>query len=113
MTAPPTLLTNAAARGKMIRNSVIFSGLGLDFNRPAMLLHDDIVTDGEAKAGPFSGWLGGEERIENLFLYLGRNPGAVVSDPEFPHDLQGFAWTRPASARRSPLSASALRLVVA
>ena len=61
----------------------IFARLGLDFNRPAMLLHDDIVADGEAKAGAFSGWLGGEERIEDLFLHLRRNPGAVVPNRDF------------------------------
>ena len=40
----------------------IFAGLGLDLNGPAMLLHDDIVADGGAKAGAFFGKLGRKER---------------------------------------------------
>jgi hypothetical protein len=32
-----------------------------------MLLDDDIVTDGEAEAGAFSGWLGCEEGVETSF----------------------------------------------
>ena len=48
-----------------------------------MLLDDDVVTDGKAKPGSFSGGLGREERIEHLFLHLGRNAGAVVADPDF------------------------------
>ena len=60
-----------------------FARLGLDFNRSAMLLHDDIMADGEAKAGAFSRWLGGEERIEDLFLYVGRNACAVIPNPDF------------------------------
>ena len=48
-----------------------------------MLLDDDVVTDGQAKPGPFAGGLGREERIEHLLLHLGRNAGAVVADPDF------------------------------
>ena len=48
-----------------------------------MLLDDDVVADGEAKASAFSSWFGCEERIEHLFLHLGRNAGAVVADPDF------------------------------
>jgi hypothetical protein len=40
------------------------AGLRIDFYRPAMLLNDDVVTDGEAEAGSFSRRLGGEERVE-------------------------------------------------
>jgi hypothetical protein len=57
--------------------------LGIDFNRPAVLLDDDIVTNREAKASAFSGWLGRKERIENLLFYVGRNASAVVADPDF------------------------------
>ena len=60
-----------------------FAGLRIDLDRPAMLLDDDVVADGEAKSGTFSGRLGREERIEDLFLHLGRNPGAVVADRYF------------------------------
>ena len=48
-----------------------------------MLLHDDIVTDGEAKASPLSGRLGGEERIEDFILYFRWNTDAVVPNPDF------------------------------
>ena len=48
-----------------------------------MLLDDDIVADGEAKAGAFSSGLGREERIEYLFLHLGRNTNAVISNADF------------------------------
>ena len=48
-----------------------------------MLFDHDVVADGEAKAGAFSGRFGGEERIEHLLLYLGRDAGAVVADPDF------------------------------
>ena len=56
--------------------------LRVDLNRPAMLLDDDVVTDREAKPGAFSGRLGRKERVEHLFLHLGRNAGAVVADPD-------------------------------
>jgi hypothetical protein len=56
--------------------------LRIDLNRSAMLLDDDVVTDGQAKSSPFSGRLGREERIEDLLLHLGWNAGAVVADPD-------------------------------
>ena len=48
-----------------------------------MLLHDDIMTYGEAEPGPLSGRLGRKERIEHLLLHLRRDAGAVVADPDF------------------------------
>src|SRR6516165_10552031 len=45
-----------------------------------MLLHDDVVSDGEAKASAFPGRLGREEGIEHLFLHLRRNADAVVAN---------------------------------
>ena len=47
-----------------------------------MLLDDDVVTDGKAKARAFTGWLGCEERIEHLLLRFGRDAGAVVAYPD-------------------------------
>ena len=35
-----------------------------------MLLHDDVVADGEAKASAFSGRLGREEWVEYLFFHI-------------------------------------------
>src|SRR5215475_4099379 len=57
--------------------------LRIDLDRPAMLLDDDIVADGKAKAGALPSRLGCEERVEHLFLHLGWNAGAVVADPDF------------------------------
>ena len=57
--------------------------LRIDLNRPAMLLDDDVVTDGQAKPSAFSGGLGREERVEHLLLHLRRNASAVVADPDF------------------------------
>src|SRR5262249_52969016 len=55
----------------------------INLERPAMLLDDDIVADGKAKAGALPGRLGCEERVEHLLLHLGRDAGAVVADPDF------------------------------
>ena len=52
-----------------------------------MLLHDDVVSDGQAKASALSSGLGREEGIEHLFLYLRRNADAVIANP----DLNLFA----------------------
>src|SRR5215475_2611064 len=48
-----------------------------------MLLHDDIVTDGEPEPGSFSGRLRCEERVEHLFFHFGRNPPTVIPNPDF------------------------------
>jgi hypothetical protein len=45
-----------------------------------MLLHDDVMSDGQAEAGPLSGGFGREKGIEHLFPHLGRNAGAVVAN---------------------------------
>src|SRR5262245_2620745 len=46
-----------------------------------MLLDDDVVADGEAKAGALSSRFGREERIENLFLHARRDSSAVIANP--------------------------------
>src|SRR3974390_153685 len=48
-----------------------------------MLFHNDVVAHREPKAGALAGRLRGEERIEHLFLPLGRDAGAVVANPDF------------------------------
>src|SRR5262249_9147616 len=48
-----------------------------------MLLHNDVVTDGEPKPGPFSGRLGGEERVEHLFFDFRWNTRAVIPNSDF------------------------------
>ena len=45
-----------------------------------MLLHDDVVSDGQAKVSALSSGFCREERIEHLFLHLGRNADAVVAN---------------------------------
>jgi hypothetical protein len=47
-----------------------------------MLLHDDVVSDGQAKASALSSWFGREEGIEHLIPDLGRNTGAIVAYPD-------------------------------
>src|SRR5262245_766722 len=48
-----------------------------------MLLHDDVVTDGKAEPGSFSGRLRCEERVEHLFFHIGWNAGAVIPNSNF------------------------------
>ena len=48
-----------------------------------MLLHDDIMADGQAKTGAFSSRFGCEEGVEYLFLHLGRDACAVIPNPDF------------------------------
>src|SRR3974390_1656429 len=60
-----------------------FAGLCVNLDRPRMLLHDDVVTDGEAKPRAFSGRFSGEERGEQLLLHLRRNTRAIVADTDF------------------------------
>ena len=45
-----------------------------------MLLHNYVVSDGQAKAGTLSGRLCREEGIEHLIFYFARNAGAVVAN---------------------------------
>ena len=58
------------------------AGKGIDLNRASMLLDDDVVTNGQAKASALSGWLGCEERVEHLIPDFGRNAGTVVANCE-------------------------------
>src|SRR5215471_13580482 len=54
--------------------------LRINLDRAAMLLDDNVVTDGEAEAGPFSCGFRGEERVEHFFFHARRNAGAVVAN---------------------------------
>ena len=45
-----------------------------------MLLHDDVVSDGQA--GALSSWFCRKEGIEHLFPDLGWNAGAVVANSD-------------------------------
>ena len=59
------------------------TGLRLDLDRAAMLLNDDVVTDRQAKPSTFARRLGGEERVEHLFLHILWDAGAIVADRYF------------------------------
>src|SRR5262249_55597391 len=59
------------------------AGLRIDFYRPTMLLNDDVVTDGKAKAGPLSSGFRREEGIEHLLFHFRWNTDAVVANPDF------------------------------
>ena len=48
-----------------------------------MLLDDDVMADGETKAGALSGWLGREERVEHLVLHILCNASTVIADRDF------------------------------
>jgi hypothetical protein len=48
-----------------------------------MLLDNDVVGHREAEPCPFSGRFGGEEGIEYLFSYLGRDASPVVANSDF------------------------------
>ena len=61
-------------RGRTILKFGEFAGLGINLDRPAMLLDNDIVTDGQAEPSPFSGRLRCEEGIEQLLLHFGGMP---------------------------------------
>src|SRR5258708_38376645 len=47
-----------------------------------MLLNDNVVAQRETKTCSFAGGLRRKEGIEHLFLHLGRNASAVVTDPD-------------------------------
>ena len=55
-----------------------------------MLLDDDVVADGKAKAGAFSGGFGREEWIGHLFLHVRSDARAVVANGYFHAVTAGF-----------------------
>jgi hypothetical protein len=59
-----------------------------------MLLDDDVMADGEAKAGALSGRLRGEEQVEYLFFHIRRNPSAVIADRDFHTITKVFGRSR-------------------
>src|SRR5262249_35925680 len=77
---PPTRFGDE--RGRARKNNLDFgvlAGLRIDLYRPRMFLHDDVVSDGQAKASALSSRFCREEGIEHLFPYLGWNAGAVFT----------------------------------
>jgi len=80
-----------------------FAGLGIDLYRPRMLLYDDVVGDGQAKARALSSGFCREEGIEHLFPDLGRNAGAVVANPNFNFVTEVFVAAVRVGSYVSPL----------
>ena len=48
-----------------------------------MLLDDDVVTNGQAEPGPFTGRFCRKERVEQLLPRPRWNAGAIVAYPDF------------------------------
>ena len=64
-------VASASKRRRARQNDPKFgelTGLRIDLNRPAMLLDDDVVTNGKAQPSPFTGRLGRKERVEQFSL---------------------------------------------
>ena len=55
----------------------------IDLDGPAVLLGHDVVADRKPKSGPLSCGLGGEERLKEFILDLGRNADPVIACPDF------------------------------
>src|SRR5262245_8541227 len=66
------------------------SGPGVDLDRSAVLLYDDVVAERKPEPRPFTGRLGGEKRVENLLLHLGQHAGTVVADADLDAVAQIF-----------------------
>src|SRR5215472_11389218 len=61
----------------------VLAGLRINLDSSRMLLHDDVVSGGQAKASTLASGFCCEEWIEHLFPYFGRNAGTVVANPDF------------------------------
>jgi hypothetical protein len=55
----------------------------VDLDRAAVLLGYDVVADGEAQTGSFSGGLRREERLKEFVFDLGSNSSAIVTNADF------------------------------
>ena len=104
--------TNAAVRGRIILISVNSPGWVSTSIETRMLFDDDVVADGEAKAGAFSGRFGREERVEHLLFHVRRNSGAVIADSDFHTIAKVFGRGREGRLVVATI-VSALRLVAA
>src|SRR3954469_10399071 len=83
------------------------TGLGRDGDLAAVLLHDDVVAQGQAEPGALAGRLRGKEGVEHLGLDLVRDADAVVADPDL--DLAAEASGR-GHERRLEARVAVLRL---
>jgi hypothetical protein len=80
------------------------AALGVDRQAAAVLLDDDVVTDGEAEAGALPGRLGREEGLEDTRPHLVGEAVAVVSNPELDRAVARRA--RPDREASDPVGAS-------
>ena len=88
------------------------AGLRIDLDRAHMLLYNNVVSDGQTKAGALSSRFCCEERIEHLVPDLGRNAGAVVANPYLHAVAEALGRGREGGLISSLLSCC-LRLVAA
>ena len=65
------------------RNFGEFARLCSTSIEPTVLLHDDIVTNGETEFRSLRRRLGRKEGVEHLVLNLRRNTGSVITDFDF------------------------------
>src|SRR5215471_2568761 len=63
------------------------ASLGVDLDRAAMLLGDDVVADRETEASALSRRFRREERLKKPVAVFGRDASAIVAHP----DLDGLA----------------------
>ena len=69
----------ASLTGRKIFKVGALADLARDFD-PAVVLRDDAVNRGEAEAGAFADFLGGEERLEDVAERLGVHAAAGVGE---------------------------------
>src|SRR6516165_5398375 len=72
----------------------ILAGVRVNLDRSRMLFDNDVVSDGQAKAGAFACGLCREEGIEHLFPDLGRYSDAVVANPNLNFVTEVFGRCR-------------------
>src|SRR2546428_11463391 len=84
----PLAVRNIRRRGKFKKESRAAPIVAAAADRPSIRI-DDPVADGESETGSLPDRLGGEERLEQLRLVLGRHPGPVVLNFE-PHLPSGL-----------------------
>ena len=106
------LARDAAVRGSTILNSVNSPGSVSTAIEPACCFTMMSWLMRQAEPGTFSGRLGGEERIEHLFLYLGCYAGAIVANPDF-DAIARFLVAAASVGSNSPAPVCPLRLVAA
>src|SRR5438067_9694676 len=83
-----------AGKGQLDEECGALAGRAFNRDRAAVLL-DDPIRDGQAEAGAFADFLGGEERIEDPQLKSGRNPVPGIDERDL--DRRGGDGSRNAN----------------